>query len=105
MSTASKDAPKPKTALQIDKSTTVNVGILIVVLAGCVGAAVKVNDLQHGLDTANSTLKEVKAELASQNGTTMAHTRQLTILEQEVKQLHRDRDAHETRLKALEKGK
>jgi len=97
------ESPQP---VVIDKTTTrVNLGILASVVATFIFGTSYLKDIEHAVATANATLKEVKAQLDRQGGTTDLHARQLTRSEKRLDALETAQRAHAVRLKVLENGK
>ena len=90
----------PPSHVVIDKNTTarINVGILITILATAVGGAMYLQDIKYAVTTANTTLTEVKRELARQNGSVIRNAE--TLIRQGAKI-----QALEKRLGSLENKK
>lgn len=89
--------PKEPAHVVIDKDSTarVNVWILVTILAGCVGGALYLRDIENAVDTANTTLREVKVQLATQNGMAMRHNEDLIRVRGRLDHLEKRADALE----------
>jgi len=106
MSHPAHDTQETPAPVVIDKTTTrVNLGILASVVLSFIFGTSYLKDIEHAVDSANATLREVKAQLDRQGGTTDLHARQLTRSEKRIDALEAEQRSHTAQLKALERGK
>lgn len=76
----------------------VNVSILVSIVVICVYATTYLNNIEHAVGDVNKTLKEVKAQLAKQDGRGTDHSARIIRLEDRY-------DALLERVKTLEQDK
>jgi septal ring factor EnvC (AmiA/AmiB activator) len=100
-------SPEAPAHVVIDKDMTarVNVGILIAVVVSFVLGTAYLSDIEHAIDTANNTLQEVKAQLATNNGAVIQQARDIIRLQDRQQRIEEDIAVHAKRLDALEKAK